>query len=108
MRLDRALADADDEINTYLATRYGLPLASVPAVLKRVAADIARYYLYDETANDAVTRRYNDAVKFLRAVANGTASLGLDLAGAEVNQDGTAVEFAGATPVFGRGDTEGF
>lgn len=78
--LDRALADADAEINGYLSTRYTLPLAPVPTVLLRLAADLARYYLYDDHAPEQIKQRYDDAVKFLRAVATGTAQLGTDAA----------------------------
>lgn len=108
VRLGKALADADDEINTYLASRYTLPLTAVPTVLKRVAADIARYYLYDDRATEQVTKRHSDALRWLREVANGSASLGPDVAGVEVDAASGAVEFAGATPVFGRSSTEGF
>lgn len=78
--LDRALADADAEINGYLSVRYTLPLAPAPTVLVRLAADLARYYLYDDHAPEQIKQRYDDAVKFLRAVATGTAQLGTDAA----------------------------
>ena len=48
--LGRALADADAEIDSYLASRYALPLPSTPAVLVRLACDITRYQLFDEGA----------------------------------------------------------
>jgi phage gp36-like protein len=75
--LDAALADADSEINSYVATRYTLPLADPPRVLGRLACDMARYYLWHTRASEAVTQRYQDAVKFLKAVSNGTAQLGI-------------------------------
>lgn len=73
-----ALGDADAEIDAYLAGRYTLPLASVPRVLTRFAVDLARYGLYDTRATEQVKARYDDAIKFLKALANGTVSLGLD------------------------------
>lgn len=76
----RALADADHEINGYLAARYALPLASTPQVLVRLACDIARYRLYDDRATEAVTQRYRDAARFLEAIAKGQVNLGLDAA----------------------------
>lgn len=69
--LDRALADADAEIDGYLASRYALPLASVPTALVRVAADIARYRLYDDRVTDAVRNRYQEAVSYLKAISAG-------------------------------------
>jgi len=67
----RALADADEEINGYLRGRETLPLASVPAVLKRVACDIARYRLFGISAPEEVRKRYEDARAWLRDVASG-------------------------------------
>lgn len=76
--LGRALADADAEINGYLASRYTLPLASVPPVLVAKASDMARYYLYDVRVTEAVKARYDDAVKYLQSLPKGLVSLGLD------------------------------
>ena len=73
--LGRALADADAEIDGYLATRYRLPLASAPAVLARLAADIARYRLYDDGAPTAVRQRYEDAVSLLKRLSSGDVQL---------------------------------
>jgi phage gp36-like protein len=67
----RALADADAEIDAYLAVRYQLPLASVPAVLGRVACDIALYRLCD-IPPDEVRKRYEDAVRDLKRAADGS------------------------------------
>jgi phage gp36-like protein len=73
----RALADADAEIDGYLASRYALPLSTVPAVLARIACDIARYRLWEDRASEEVRRRYEDARRLLEAIARGTVSLGL-------------------------------
>jgi phage gp36-like protein len=71
----RALSDADAEIDAYLATRYQLPLASVPPVLARMAADVARYRLYDDKAVESVRVRYQDAVSLLKRMARGEVQL---------------------------------
>jgi len=76
--VSRALTDADGEINGYLTGRYTLPLSTVPGVIKRLACDMARYYLFDIKATDQVLQRYKDAIKFLQSIAAGTASLGVD------------------------------
>lgn len=78
--IDAALADADAEIDPYLAPRYTLPLSSTPRVLTNHAADIARYRLHENVVPDAVRQRYQDAIRFLKDVAAGRASLGLDAA----------------------------
>lgn len=76
--LGQALTDADAEINGYLASRYTLPLVSVPPILTKFAADIARYQLYDTRASEQVKARYDDAIKFMKSLASGLVSLGLD------------------------------
>ena len=73
--LGRALDDADAEINGYLATRYSLPLPSTPVVVARLAADMARYYLYDDGVPATVRQRYEDAVSLLKRLANGDVQL---------------------------------
>lgn len=72
----RALSDADAEIDAYLGARYALPLTTVPSVLARVAADIARYRLHEDRATESVRTRYEDAVTFLKRVAAGDVQLG--------------------------------
>lgn len=78
--LDEALADANAEVHGYLATRYRVPPDPVPRLLVRVACDVARYRLYDDAAPDEVRRRYEDAVRLLKSVADGGVSLGADAA----------------------------
>jgi phage gp36-like protein len=72
----RALADADAEIDGYLASRYELPLATVPPMLVRVACDIARYRLWEDRASEEVRLRYEDARRMLESIARGMVSLG--------------------------------
>jgi len=74
----RALSDADSKINAYLESVYSLPLVTVPPVLVSLAADMARYLLYDTRPNDQVRLRYTDALAFLDGVATGKRSLGID------------------------------
>jgi phage gp36-like protein len=76
--LQRALDDAAAEIDGYLATRYALPLSTVPTVLVRVGCDIARYRLWDQAASEEVAARYASAVQFLTSVSKGIVQLGID------------------------------
>jgi phage gp36-like protein len=101
--LERALDDAEAEINSYLSTRYQLPFLDPPAVLKRLACDIARYCLYDERATETVTQRYEAAVKMLRAFADGKATLGLLSTQQEPSPTvSTGPEYFSQAPVFTR------
>lgn len=74
-----AIADADDLIDSYLSQRYDLPLSTVPGILTRVSGDIAMYMM--ASTADALTEerrtRYEDAIKWLKDVVAGKASLGL-------------------------------
>lgn len=76
--VQRALQDADDTINGYLSTRYTMPLAPVPAVLARVACELARFYLYDDQVTDLIKDRHAANMKWLAEVSKGTVSLGAD------------------------------
>lgn len=91
--LGKALSDADGVIDAHLAGRYTLPLASVPKLLVRYAADIARYFLYEDRAGESVRRAYEDALAFLKRVSEGKASLGLDASNAAVSPSSGGVEF---------------
>lgn len=103
--LNKALADADAEINAYISVNHVLPLLPVPANLVRVAGDIARYYLYEDRVTERVKQRYDDAIAFLKNVAAGRASLGVDAAGAAPAPAQT-VQFPASQKVFIREDID--
>lgn len=76
--LDRAIADADAEIDGFVGARYALPLPDpVPPVLVPIACDIARYRLYDDAVPDIVRQRYEDAIARLKDISAGRLSLGI-------------------------------
>ena len=94
-----ALARASSEMDSYLATRHQVPLSVVPSMLKTRCVEIA-YYLLCRGArviNDDIVDLYKDAIRWLRDVAAGKASLGLPKADAETVQD-DAVLFVPAVP----------
>ncbi len=67
-------------INSYIQLAVpSLPLESVPVVLKGYAIDILNYNLWlDGDPPEDVRRRYKDAIEWLKLVAKGEVSLGLD------------------------------
>ena len=90
--IDRAVADADAEIDGFVGSRYTLPLPEpVPPVLVPIACDIARYRLYDDAVPVIVRQRYEDAIARLRDIAAGRLSLGIDPAPAASSQGSLAV-----------------
>ena len=102
----KALADADESVNSYIGKRYDLPLAVVPAVLTRVAADIARFFLHADDPTETVEKNHGAALKFLRDLADGRAVL--DAAGQEPAATGDGVQVTSQDRVFGRDKTAGF
>ena len=78
--VDRAIADADAEINTYCAVQYDVPFATVPAMVRKLAVDIAIYNLYARRRGAPEDRkeRYDNAIALLKSVSDGTVSLGVD------------------------------
>lgn len=69
--VDRALADADAEVDSYLTGRYALPLSPVPGNIARLAAAIARYRLLGDAVTEIARKDYEDARAWLRDVAAG-------------------------------------
>lgn len=96
----RALADADAEIDARLGGRYTLPLATVPVLLVRMACDIARFYLWGDSASEAVRARYTDATKLLDKIATGLIPLPSAVA-LEPGGGGVAVVGRSPAPTFG-------
>ncbi|MPW43369.1 gp436 family protein [Acinetobacter guerrae] len=82
-----ALQDADEEIDSYIAVKYQLPLPSVPSTLKRVACNIARYRLYFQQPTEEVENRYRAEIDFLKRVADGKAVLNILDQGNQVTEE---------------------
>src|SRR5690606_779290 len=71
---------ADAKINSYVGVKYQLPLATVPLSVVDASETITVYMA--ATTADRMTQitedRYKDIITWLRDVAKGTASLGID------------------------------
>ncbi len=89
---DRAIDDADAEIDGYCAERYTVPFDPVPTVIRKYSVDIAIYNLFSRRhgPDEVRTKRYDDAIIFLKNVADGDISLGAD-APKETSQDSVGV-----------------
>lgn len=81
--VENAIADAEGEIDGYLAKRYPVPLSVVPKAISKFAKDIAVYNLYSRVGIDEGDKeknylnRYRAAVDFLKLVAEGKIDLGI-------------------------------
>jgi phage gp36-like protein len=98
---DRAIADADTEIDGYVGTRLEAPLDPVPDIIRKLGIDIAIYNLFSRR-HDSVpeTRkdRYRNAIAVLSKIAEGKMSLGAnDPAG---NPPAGSVSYSGKDQVM--------
>jgi len=78
--VDPAINDASAEIDTYVAKRYALPMATpLPEVLTRLCVDIVVYRLADgaDVGTEEKRVRYDDARSLLRLIAKGEVTLGV-------------------------------
>lgn len=101
--VSKALGDAVDLVNSYLAKAYALPIATPPTILTRLSADIARFYLHAGKADkeSPVSRAYDQAVAWLVNVARGLVTLdAADVAPAQAG--GGSVQANPSTRVFTR------
>jgi phage gp36-like protein len=105
--LTRACEDATQLVDGYLATRYTLPLVSVPGLVVGWAADIARFRLWDEQAPEEVRRRYEDALAQLKQLAQGLIGLPPGVEGAAPVSGGDMTGFS-AERVFTMDTLKGF
>jgi len=102
--LTSALSDADERIDASIARRYDLPLTAVSQRLVRVAATLARYYLYDDGAPDRVKDAYDQEIAFLKLVAKGEVELDVPAASSPTG----GVQITGADRVFTRQKMAGY
>lgn len=106
-KVQEALEDASQTIDSYLAGRYALPLKQIPAVLERHCCYIARYFLEKNRATNQARQDYEDSIRYLEKVAAGTISLGISEQGETVESDNTTmIESAGS--VWARDKSRGF
>ena len=85
--VEKKIADAQTEIDSYCRAQYAVPFQAVPGLIKKLAVDIALYNLIskrglDEESPDVIlVKRYRDAVKLLENLAKGIVTIGPAAAG---------------------------
>ncbi len=109
--ITQALGDASAEIDGYIEGRFTLPLSDPPAILNRLATDIAMYRMQSlrplHDLEDA-RKRYEDAVAMLQKVAAGELTLGLSADGKEPPIAGQVETVEGPKRVFNRDKLKGY
>jgi phage gp36-like protein len=78
-KLTQALADASTEIDSYVSTRYPVPMNPVPTLLKTICIDLGLYYcaLTWDKLTDEIKARADNWRKHLVLIAKGQAGLGV-------------------------------
>ncbi|MDZ7831633.1 MAG: DUF1320 domain-containing protein [Desulfobacterales bacterium] len=99
----RAIADADAEIDGYCGKKYEVPFSPVPDLIRKFSVVIAIKNLFARRRGAPDSRRqdYEDAIKFLKEVSKGNATLGEDDP-ADVPQSSHAPEIESADRIFDR------
>lgn len=98
--LNMALSNADALINSYISTRYQLPVSNTPEVLRRHACIIAYYDLHRGRRPDEARKDYEDTLSFLKSVSRGDARL--DIAGIEAASSPAEARVEGPIRIFNR------
>lgn len=94
--IERAIADAGETIDGYLRTRFTVPIANPPGLIRKIARYLARYELSDDHAPDRVKDDRKQAIQWLEQIRKGDLDAGIDTSGA-------APETAGGGPTFHEG-----
>jgi phage gp36-like protein len=77
--VNRAIADASGEIDSYLAAQYLTPvvitplIVAIPAAIVSACCVIARYRLHDDHTTDRIQHDFDAALRWLRDVSTGRA-----------------------------------
>lgn len=108
-RLSAAIAEAEAEINGYVAVKYLVPVSPAPDLLKKFAKAIAVKNLWARRQRIPENARaeYDDALGQLKDVAKGLLTLGVDPAPAGSSK-GSAGETFGDERIFSREKLSGF
>lgn len=69
--VNRALADADAEIDGYLAVRYALPLPATPPLVTDIALRVSIYKLHAKVMQDKIKEDYELARADLMRISKG-------------------------------------
>ncbi len=103
-KVDQAIAGAEAEAESYINVKYRVPVAApIPQRVKDLCVDIAVYRLYKrrQSAPDKVLKAYDYAIAFLKDVAAGRATLGIEPI-PPISQKAGGGEVHGAKKLFDR------
>lgn len=77
--IDRAIADADEEIDAFVSMQYSLPFATTPGLIRRMSVDLAICNLYARRPHLDIPESRKDRCdadhKLLEQIAKGSLKL---------------------------------
>ncbi|MEI8390477.1 MAG: DUF1320 domain-containing protein [bacterium] len=81
--VDEAILYSETLIDGYLRGRYTLPLATIPVLIKIIAADLTVFRLYSRRFQtdmpESINDKYKNSVKLLEQIQKGIISLGIEV-----------------------------
>ena len=102
-KISAVISSADAVIDSYIASRYTLPLASAPLVLESISAALSREELHTNFPTESVTLAADNARKMLRDIQAGKSELPVASGDTEPEQvAGKQVRFVGPDRVFSK------
>jgi len=77
--VNEAIEYAQDIIDGYVGKKYQVPLDPIPEIIKRIAVDLAIYWLYSRSDEipEEIENRYKNQIKMLEDIAKGNISIGV-------------------------------
>ena len=77
--VNEAIEYAQDIIDGYVGKKYQVPLDPAPEIIKRIAVDLAIYWLYSRSDEipEEIENRYKNQIKMLEDIAKGNISIGV-------------------------------
>jgi phage gp36-like protein len=107
--IGEAIAGADSEIDGYCSVKYSVPFAVVPAVIKKVSADLAIYNLYArrvETMPEVRADNRKNSIALLKDISRGMVKLG-EVADSAPTQKQQSPMVTSSPRLFGRDKMKG-
>jgi phage gp36-like protein len=97
LALETAILAAEAEIDSYLGSRYQLPLSEpIPPILAEVTLDLTLYHLakvVPALLNEAVQEAYKHRIRWLERVVDGKVGLGVPVASIPDSINGGVVRY---------------
>lgn len=76
-RVDKAINEAQTEVDSYVAKRYAVPLGTVPDTVRFVTSRVAFFRMLGRHVSPGDIERYDRDVKWLEGVSEGKIALGV-------------------------------